>query len=208
VASDGDTAFAVWTDTTACYSPCSQLFGTPLDRNGMPLTPSGILLTRQFGTAASIAWNGRSYVVVAYAYGMNNLASFLIARDGTLLRGNELLLAGNDLRGQVVAFLDADARPAPRVRLSLYPVTFIHDGTNWIGVATRLSCGVRCTYTATRIRIRAQGLAVDERLSRGAHQRGRHGSRQTAVQAAGRGRRSHARRIASLRQLRRSRGHR
>jgi hypothetical protein len=188
VATDGDTAFAVWSNSTACYSPCNVLFGTPLDRNGVPLTPSGILLTREFGSGVSMVWNGRSYVAVGYAYGTNKLASFLIARDGTLLRepvviaddiadarlfaaGSEVLLSGSDARGQVVAFLDGDARPAPRVRLSdkkfssdtLYPVTFIHDGTNWIGVATRVSCGTRCTYTATRIRIRAQGLAVDEK---------------------------------------------
>jgi hypothetical protein len=188
VATDGDTAFAIWAASNACYSPCTQLFGTPLDRNGAPLTPSGILLSREFGSGISMVWNGRNYVAIAYAFGTNKLASFLIARDGTLLRepvviaqdiadarlyagGNEVLLSGSDARGRVVAFLDADARPAPRVRLSdknfsadtLYPVTFIHDGTNWIGVAMRASCGVRCTLTATRIRIRAQGLAVDEK---------------------------------------------
>lgn len=188
IATDGDTAFAIWTDSRACYPTCATLFGTPLDRQGRPLAEAGILLDDQFTSSPSIIWNGRSYVAIARKLDSYRIASFLIDRDGKLLRepaviaddirearlfasGSEVLLAGRDARGEIIAFLDADARPGPRFYLSdkirspdtYYGVTWIHDGTDWIGVGSRVTCGARCTFTATRIRMRGQGLAIEEK---------------------------------------------
>ncbi|RMD96278.1 MAG: hypothetical protein D6812_17390 [Deltaproteobacteria bacterium] len=62
----GDHYFAVWADERCGDRKCTDLFGTPIGRNGEVRTPEGLAITqgKAYEGHPAIAWNGESFLVV------------------------------------------------------------------------------------------------------------------------------------------------
>jgi hypothetical protein len=82
VASSGDQAFAVWSDTRRQVN--AALFGARIAADGSVLDPTGIALDTIFGGAYGAAWNGSEYVIV-HGVG-DDVRVSNVDRSGTLTR--------------------------------------------------------------------------------------------------------------------------
>lgn len=93
VATDGRDFFAVWNDGRARHSD-GAVVGSRLDRDGNPLDPQNIFISRNSVANLAVVWNGSSYTVVwntNYGVHPSALRAVRVSRGGRVLGAERVL---------------------------------------------------------------------------------------------------------------------